>query len=177
MPKPTMPDLPARRALRPHRMRAGLWGLLLACVTGAPAQAADPTAPIDLAELQRQVEAAERSFAQSMADRDLDAFSAHVADDAVFFGRDSVHRGREAVVAAWTRFFESPQAPFSWYPDQVEVLASGQLAHSSGPVLDPSGNPAGRFNSVWRREADGRWRVVFDRGEPPCRCAPAAKKS
>jgi predicted secreted Zn-dependent protease len=25
-----------------------------------------------------------------------------------------------------------------------------------------------KFNSTWRRESDGRWRVVFDVGCPPC---------
>jgi ketosteroid isomerase-like protein len=26
----------------------------------------------------------------------------------------------------------------------------------------------GTFNSVWRLEADGKWRIVFDKGCPPC---------
>jgi ketosteroid isomerase-like protein len=50
------------------------------------------------------------------------------------------------------------------------VLASGTLALSSGPVYDPDGKRAGTFNSTWRKEADGRWRVVFDKGCPPCDC-------
>jgi hypothetical protein len=24
-----------------------------------------------------------------------------------------------------------------------------------------------RFNSIWRLEAPGRWRVIFDNGSPP----------
>jgi len=48
--------------------------------------------------------------------------------------------------------------------DQSEVLESGGLAFSSGPVLDPDGNEIGRFNSIWREDPDGVWRVVFDRG-------------
>jgi hypothetical protein len=70
------------------------------------------------------------------------------------------------VAAYWRRFFDAPQAPFSWAPDRVEVLDDGTLAHSSGPVRDPAGEPVSRFNSVWRQEAPGVWRVVFDRGEP-----------
>jgi ketosteroid isomerase-like protein len=78
-----------------------------------------------------------------------------------------VLRGKAAVVAGWSSFFQGPQAPFSWDPDQVEVLAGGTLALSTGPVRDPQGQVVGRFNSIWRRAADGRWLVVFDKGGPP----------
>ncbi len=63
-------------------------------------------------------------------------------------------------------------APFSWQPEVVEVLASGTLALSSGPVWDPTAKRIGTFNSVWRREPGGQWRVVFDKGCPVCECTP-----
>ncbi|MGQ0702704.1 MAG: YybH family protein [Gemmatimonadales bacterium] len=117
-------------------------------------------------ELVRQVFAAESSFARSMADRDTLAFASHLADEAVFFGRSGPLRGKAAVAAGWRRFFDGPAAPFSWAPEIVEVLPSGTLALSSGPVRDPAGNRTGTFTSIWRRETDGRWRVVFDKGCP-----------
>jgi ketosteroid isomerase-like protein len=112
----------------------------------------------------RQVSAAESSFAATMASRDLAAFESMIAPDAIFFGEQSVLRGRAAVVEGWRRLFTGPAAPFSWKPESVEVLASGTLAHSSGPVLDAEGRRIGSFNSVWRREPDGTWLVVFDKG-------------
>ena len=114
-------------------------------------------------ELARQVRAAERAFAGSMAARDRAAFASYVADDAIFFGAQPL-RGKAAVAAAWARFFEGAKAPFSWEPETVEVLDSGTLALTSGPVRDPDGKQIGTFNSIWRREADGRWRVIFDKG-------------
>jgi ketosteroid isomerase-like protein len=133
----------------------------LLAAAGALAQA-----QVDLAALKDQVSAAERAFAKTMADRDLNAFASFVSEDSVFFSGPTPLRGRAAVVAGWKRLYEGPQAPFSWEPDQVEVLESGLLAHSSGPVRDPSGKIVSRFNSVWRQEAPGVWRVIFDRGEP-----------
>ena len=121
-------------------------------------------------ELKEQVRKAETVFAKSMADRDQAAFASHVAEDAVFFGGRSVQRGKAAVVTAWKPFFDGPQAPFSWAPAEVEVLDSGTLAMSSGPVFDPSGQRSGTFNSVWRRDKDGSWKVVIDKGCPPCDC-------
>ena len=86
------------------------------------------------AELQAQVKARERAFAKTMADRDHAAFQTFLADEAVFFGRAGATHGKAAVAADWKPLFEEPAAPFSWDPETVEVLASGTLAISSGPV-------------------------------------------
>jgi ketosteroid isomerase-like protein len=115
-------------------------------------------------EVSLVVEAREIAFAKTMADRDLDAFLSFVASEAIFFNGNSPLRGKGAVKAAWAGYFDGPQAPFSWQPDTVEALESGQLAISSGPVHSPTGEVVGRFNSIWRKEADGEWRVVFDKG-------------
>jgi ketosteroid isomerase-like protein len=139
---------------------------LLACALGC----ATAPAPPSNAELARQVAATERAFAKSMADRDVAAFASFVASDAVFFTGPSPLRGKEAVVARWQRFFERPQAPFSWQPDKVEVLDSGTLALSSGPVFDPDGRTIATFTSIWRLEAPGVWRIVFDKGNDVCDC-------
>ncbi len=127
----------------------------------------------DLAKLAQQVREAEAGFAHSMAARDVQAFATYVAEDAVFFGGKGSLRGKAAVVDRWKAFFDGPQAPFSWTPETVEVLDSGTLALSSGPVYDPQGKRIGTFNSIWRRDADGRWRVIFDKGCEVCSCAGA----
>ena len=116
---------------------------------------------------QAAVTAAEKAFARSMAERNLSRFGDAVADEAVFFTGPTPLRGKAQVVNYWARWFEGAQAPFSWAPDQVEVLDSGTLALSTGPVHDANGKLIGRFNSIWRLEADGQWRVVFDKGSPP----------
>ena len=121
------------------------------------------------AELASQVRETEKAFARTMADRDWAAFKMFIADEAVFFGSRSVLRGRDAVAEGWKPFFEGTAAPFSWAPEQVEALESGTLALSSGPVMDANGKRTGTFQSIWRLEADGRWRIIFDKGCPPCR--------
>jgi ketosteroid isomerase-like protein len=120
----------------------------------------------------QEVFAAERAFARSMAERDFATFGRHVAPDAIFFAGPQPLRGRDAVLAGWKAFYDGTAAPFSWEPDQVEVLASGQLALSTGPVRDPKGEVVARFNSIWQRQGDGRWLVVFDKGSPPDPPAP-----
>jgi ketosteroid isomerase-like protein len=123
----------------------------------------------DLAE---ELRATEEAFAQTMADRDHRAFVSFLAAETVFFGRRGEIRGREAVAAAWKPLYEGPEAPFAWRPETATVLKSGELGLTSGPVLAPDGSRIGTFNSVWRRDADGSWKVVFDRGCPDCECPP-----
>lgn len=143
--------------------------LLVTCILTS--SCATPSLPADeavLAQLEREVAAAERGFAKSMADRDLAAFASFIADDASFRGPKTLMHGKSAVVAGWKRFFSGPQAPFSWDPDQVSVQSSGRLAISTGPVRDPDGKLIARFVSVWRKHSDGSWRVVLDQGVPAC---------
>lgn len=122
------------------------------------------------AGLTEQVRQAEIGFAKTMADRDHAAFASFLADEAVFTSPTRVLRGAKEVAAGWKRFFDGAKAPFSWEPEQVQVLESGTLALSSGPVRDPAGKRIGTFNSIWRREAGGTWKVVIDHGCPPCDC-------
>ena len=119
----------------------------------------------------QRVADAERAFADSMAKRDLKAFGSFVSEEAIFMGQADVPRvlrGRAAIVEGWSQFFKEPAAPFSWEPGIVEVLDSGSMALTSGPVYDPEHKVIGHFNSIWRLEPDGKWRVLFDRGAPVC---------
>lgn len=142
---------------------SGLIGLAL-CLPCATAHAAEP----DVSALVEQVKATERAFAKTMADRDFNAFTRFVSDEAIFLNGSQVLHGKKQVAEIWKRYFDKPVAPFSWEPDQVEVLGSGGLALSSGPVKDVTGKIVGRFNSTWRMEGPGVWRIVFDKGSDVC---------
>jgi len=111
-----------------------------------------------------KVEAHEVAFAKAFADRDFDAFLSFVSPEAVFFNGNEPIRGQDSIAQAWAPLFEGETAPFSWHPDMIEVLESGYLALSSGPIRSASGEILGRFNSIWRKDNDGKWRVIFDKG-------------
>jgi ketosteroid isomerase-like protein len=115
-----------------------------------------------------EVRKTEIAFAKTMADRDHAGFVSFLADETVFVHGTKPIRGKAAVAEAWKGFYEGAAAPFSWEPEIVQVLDSGTLALSSGPVRDPAGKRVGTFNSVWRRETDGRWKIVLDNGCPRC---------
>jgi ketosteroid isomerase-like protein len=150
-------------------MTAKRLALLLVPLTFAGCSSTSPQAS-DV-ELRQQVVETERAFARTMATRDHSAFVTFLSKEAVFYSGAKPLRGAEAVAAWWKRYYEGPAAPFSWEPEEVEVLGSGTLALSSGPVRDPSGNLVGTFTSIWRLE-NGRWRIVFDKGNEACPKAP-----
>ncbi|HLK47927.1 MAG TPA: DUF4440 domain-containing protein [Bryobacteraceae bacterium] len=123
------------------------------------------------AELKEQVRQTEMSFAKSLADRNTAVFISFLSQETIFMSNNRALRGPREVMERWKSYFEGRQAPFSWEPEQVQVLDSGTLAMTSGPVRDPSGKRIGTFNSVWRREAKGQWKIVLDNGCPACDCA------
>ncbi len=137
-----------------------------------PAPAPTPeSAQAATAAATAEVVAAERAFANTMATRDFKRFITFLSPDAVFFSGNAVKHGAAEVAEQWAPYFDSPQAPFAWAPDHVEVLASGTLALSTGPVYQ-KGKLVGRFNSIWRLEAPNTWRIVFDKGEAVCGASP-----
>lgn len=143
-------------------LAAGLFSLTAGCAAVAPRPSRE--------EMVAQVTAAELAFAKTMADRDFNAFLRLVAPEAVFLNGGKPLRGKAAIADFWKRFYTAPSPPFTWKPDLVEVVDSGTLAQSIGPVAAPNGKVVSRFYSTWRREPDGEWRVVFDDGYDVCEC-------
>ncbi len=114
----------------------------------------------------------EIAFSLAAEARDLDAFRSFIDADARFVASD-VRRGVDEVAAAWAPFFAVDGPTIRWRPDIVEVLDDERLALSRGPYRvrseDADGRPVeywGTFNSIWRLNDDGVWRVVFDAGNP-----------
>ena len=117
-----------------------------------------------------EVRCSEIGFSRSVEEQDLDRFAAYVASDARFVA-SSILRGREEVVAGWSPLFAEDGPRLAWRPAVVEVLDDDGLALSRGPYRWESTTASGEatvawgtFNSVWQRQADGSWQVLFDAG-------------
>ena len=109
--------------------------------------------------------AAETAFAAHSVREDMRA--AFLAN----FGNDGV-MAREGWVLAKPYLEPRPAPPvvLDWHPAHVEVAGSGEMGLSTGPwKLTPDMKPVppsayGQFCSVWRRDADGAWKVLVDLG-------------
>jgi ketosteroid isomerase-like protein len=121
-------------------------------------------------DLEKQVICAETGFSRAAEARDRDAFIRSIHPDARFVsGR--VARGSEDIADAWSAILAPGGTSIRWRPAVVEVSADGTLALSRGPYrtvsVEPDGSTTvtwGHFNSMWRRQPDGHWLVMFDVG-------------
>lgn len=109
--------------------------------------------------------AAEREFAAAgLHDGVQKAFIAHFAAGAV------VLRPFATDATAWYREHPGGPGKLIWGPQYLAVSAAGDLGLSSGPwryEAERDGKPVvahGHFFSIWRRDTQGRWQVLFDHG-------------
>jgi len=120
----------------------------------------------DLAAARAGLVDAERAFSRlSQREGVRAAFLAYLAEDAVLF-RPGPVPGREFVEAR-----PSPPVELTWWPVYAEVAASGDLGYTTGPYVLRDTGPGqggetqhGYYVTVWRRQADGAWKVVADLG-------------
>ncbi|WP_374575218.1 DUF4440 domain-containing protein [Phenylobacterium sp.] len=113
------------------------------------ARAADP-AP---------VVAAERAFAaDGLAMGIKRSFLKHAAPEAIVFAPDAV-KAHEYYDARP----DKPTPPLVWWPVWAGLSASGDLGFTTGPFTY-DGKPGGFYFTIWRRNADGVWKWVYDGG-------------
>jgi ketosteroid isomerase-like protein len=141
----------------------------------SPIASAQSPAAAKLSASECEVWARELGFARSVAEHDAAAFAGFIAEGAVFGAkRTNPRRGRDAVVAAWSGLVAGKELRLSWYPTMVAIGGEPDIAYSSGPALYEDLSPdakqrflVGGFQSIWHRDADGAWRVLFDDGIEP----------
>jgi ketosteroid isomerase-like protein len=107
---------------------------------------------------------AEKDFSKLSVEKGIkDSFVANFADDAIIF-RPTPVAGKK-----WYEGRPPVQGVLSWQPVLSEIAASGELGYNTGPYEfreKPDAKPVGygEFFSFWKKQADGKWKVVFDQG-------------
>lgn len=146
--------------------------------SAAPHEAwAAPGKPIDVATLRDTAVAsivrAEREFMDDVARRRLEGWVDHFADSAATFPPGKlVNVGRAPIRKGMAATFADSSVHVAWYPVYASVAASGDLGYTWGyyrwTSRDDKGVPAppadGKYLTIWRRDASGRWKVVVDTG-------------
>ncbi len=109
----------------------------------------------------------EREFARMSVEKGIKAaFIEYLAEDSIIFPRGVPVNGRKV----YTEIQGTGGFGLTWYPIFAQVSAFGDLGYSTGPYeyrADPKTEKAdiyGTFLTVWKRQADGAWKAVLDRG-------------
>lgn len=97
-----------------------------------------------------------------------EGLSAYMADDALI--ANSLILGREAQTAkvkAEKTQGKSRASVIRWKPLRADVSAAGDLGYTwgvaeSGPGKDGPFKPYGIYVTIWKRQADGKWKFVYD---------------
>jgi ketosteroid isomerase-like protein len=121
------------------------------------------------ADWKQEVIKTEGDFAAMAAKEGIGhAFVFYAADSAVLMRSNRLIIGKNAITKAYGNL-NSDSLRLSWKPDFVEVSESGDLAYTYGKyvmsVMDSLGQfklDTGIFHTVWKRQADGQWRFVWD---------------
>jgi len=140
---------------------AALSSLALVCTTRA-----GDTRPADETKL-RELEVAMSAAAEA---KNLDKVVSYYADDAaVFAPNTAAATTKEAIRSVWKAVFAPAASSGGWKAARVEVAKSGDLAYTSGTydgaTMGADGKSAkdsGNYLTVWKKQADGTWKILVD---------------
>lgn len=124
---------------------------------------------IDKDQIKNEIFETEKSFEKMVLEKGLyEGFTAFAADNAVLMRNDSIINGKEAIINYMAKGKENEgKYKLEWTPDFIEVAESGELAYTYGKyTLKLAENDSligkGIFHSIWKKQADGSWKYVWD---------------
>ena len=102
--------------------------------------------------------------------KDLERTVAVYADEASMLPPNApIATGKEAIRAIWSQVFTTPGIAVSGQTTKIEASRGGDLAYEIGTYEftspDPAGKPGmdrGKYVLVWKKQADGSWKVMVD---------------
>jgi ketosteroid isomerase-like protein len=164
---------PIVAACRPGRRALSLLIVLGFPLTGCGTADERATPPSDSADVRAMVRGADSAFAAAATAHDLEGSVGSLSADAIMLPPDQPPIvGRAAIREYMRESFATPGFSVSWTTDTIVASTSGDMAYSFArsryTFPSRSGKPGaidtahGKGVSVWRREADGRWRTVAD---------------
>lgn len=152
-----------------NRNRGGPWrisGYLEVAVGTMSATPGAKSSPVpDSTRALRSMLAADSALAERASTLGpADAVRNGLADDGVLLTTPQLVVGPRAA----SDYYESRRMSVSWVPRDGRVAASGDLGFTIGDALATSVGPSGaatqrfsKYLTVWRRDGDGRWRVLL----------------
>lgn len=109
-----------------------------------------------------QVVAAERAFAADGLTMGVDgAFLKWSAVDAIMIAGGAPRLAHEILDPA--AVFDPTAPSLVWWPNWAGVSKSGDLGFTTGGV-EVGGARTGHYFTIWKRQADGSWKWVYDGG-------------
>jgi uncharacterized protein (TIGR02246 family) len=135
----------------------------------APAQ--PPAAPDTRAADEQAIRDGEAQWVKDFAAKDVEKVAAHYADDgSSMIPLMTLMTGKDAIRAGLKQEFSDPNSSLDFHPTKVKVSKSADLAYSQGTYAYTSTDPKtkkaviehGNYVEVYKKQADGSWKVAAD---------------
>jgi ketosteroid isomerase-like protein len=125
--------------------------------------------------------AADQAFAEAIGEGGLSLWADFFTEDGAMIQEGAGEiRGTEAIRAA-SEASAGAITSFTWAPDRAAVSTGGDLGYTVGHFRTTAMGPdsvemlrTGLYVSIWRRQADGSWKVEMDLGNPDSAPTPVA---
>lgn len=142
-------------------MRRPVWIFYLALVCVSCAAACAPS--VNVEQERNTLLALDREWSQ--ATKDMNKFISYYAPDATAHpqGMPSA-TGSAAIMDAFMKVSSTPGFSLQWTPVRADVSAAGDVGYTVG-TYEMSMNGAtekGKYVAVWKKQADGTWKVKED---------------
>jgi uncharacterized protein (TIGR02246 family) len=119
----------------------------------------------------KEIRALEAAMMAAAAEKGADGYMSFYAEDAVELGNGSpALLGKETIGKTMT-FLNDKNNRLTWAPVHVDVSESGDLGYSFGNYefrsIGKDGKSSiehGKYATIWKKQKDGRWKVVLDIG-------------
>lgn len=116
------------------------------------------------------VRAADEAWMKVFSAKDLEKSVAFCEENgAVLAPNAPIAQGRQAISKSFAGFFALPNLKITWHADKAAAARSGELGYTSGTYemtfSDPAGKiipDKGKYVTVWKKQADGSWKVLLD---------------
>ena len=115
---------------------------------------------------------ADRDFAKAVAAQGIEGWMSFMAEQAVLLRTHPI-MGKDAIRKSMEPGFASPGFKLTWTPVSGQLFQGGILGYTTGRYEAQSKNAKGEvvtsrgtYLTVWQKQPDGAWKVVWDGGSP-----------
>ncbi|HXZ79311.1 MAG TPA: DUF4440 domain-containing protein [Terriglobales bacterium] len=115
---------------------------------------------------------ADRNFAKATAEKRLEGWMSFFGEDAVVLRKQPIV-GIRGIRDFYQQVFGDPDFKLEWEPARGEIFPSGDLGYTAGKFLatyktekGEIGRQRGTYITIWKKQADGSWKVAADGGTP-----------
>lgn len=127
------------------------------------------TSPVKpTAEMLKQLEG---EFMKAAAEKGSQGYMSYYAENAVEVPNGGPLIQGKVEIAKGMGFLDDKNNQLLWTPVGADISSSGDLGYTYGTFefhsKDKDGKPVvdhGKYTSIWKKQADGSWKVVLDMG-------------